>query len=252
MNNNSIFNVKRFIDVLIRDFVAFKGLYIGVMCGVLGFFLYFAIQDYSFGKGLGSGVLVAANVLIIISPIMATIRKRDAVINTLLPASSFEKYLSQLIAYVVIIPLVVYITVYALSCCMGLLVETSEQFREGLSLSSLFNPYYYLMTIMFQSVFVLGCLSFKRYAGIKTFLIIMVVFLLYRGVAYSLVPDLLDQDKMDVYRYSMARVEEMIMISECPEAKPAMLVLTMVTIIKLIFPLGLWYVGYLKLKEKEV
>lgn len=251
---NAVFDLNRFINLERRNLLNHKNHFCYASLAIIGYSIFTLLLFYITGMGLFMrSIYPLCVVFIAFLPgfFEKGIRKENSTFDMLLPASTFEKYLILIINYTIIIPLICFGVISVIGLITELFVgaDKSSIIQEALSFSQNFTIKRYLETLGFQSIILVGYTYFKRFSVVKTTLIIVgivvtlqIVFLIATiiiiGSAESLAAINIKLSQQADNSFILELYNKIKIISE--------IVLTM------IFPFGLWVVGFLKLREKEI
>lgn len=252
---NSIFNINRFIKYL-KTFAATYSnqyLYLLLIVGgytLVGLLLYIIVPmifpALSFPIIYGTIPLCVG--LIVLAPCFfeKTISKNNSIFDFILPVSSFEKFLTRLLNYVIVVPVLLMGSVYILSEIGALLsADNAEAVRDALSLSNILTYKNLMAMAIIQSFYWMGYHYFRRYTIIKStitmFISILAVAALSMLVVFFVFGDFETYKTMNVsvnINLTTNDIEDMIAIPRY--------------ILSFLFPLGPWLVCMLKIRETEI
>jgi len=250
---NSIFNVNRFINYLQRDLLFSKSQYLYLFSILIGAYFLTLLIYTSLNVSLMilvKGILIAS---LILGPCVLekTVTKYNGILEYTFPVSSFERFLTLLIKYVILLPVVGLGSYYLLTLAIGSLnIPSLDKFVDQMSIEWLDYQKIYVL-LAFQSIFLLGYLSFERQPFLKTVLT-CVVLLTVGAIVNSLLilPGMFNAisnpeaglqgliSDLNIGNFETPLVEIMVHIQKY--------------LFMFIFPWGLWIVSFFKVREKEI
>ncbi|MCD7935561.1 MAG: hypothetical protein LUG98_01730 [Tannerellaceae bacterium] len=248
---NSIFNFNRFINYLKRDISLSKGQYIYLFAILLGAYVIALVMYLLFNV---SFVMLAKMVLIgsiVFGPSLLekTITKYNGILEFTFPVSSLERFLTLFVKYVVLLPLAGLGSYYLLTFVIELLnTGRLDKFVEEMSMQWIGFKQVYVM-FGFQSIFLLGYLSFERHPFLKTVLsciVFTIAFAILSGI--FIMPRLFQLMTNPGMIQEAFNVENMVNVTTFASAVKEVCKY----FIMFLFPVGLWIVGFFKIREKEI
>lgn len=260
---NTTFNIERFRKLEKRDIYLSKSNFLYIIgaligCYILSLFLYILTES-----SLSVLIYFISFLAISISPcfLEKPISKNSSVFDFIMPVSAFEKFLTIWIKYVIIVPAIVFGTIFILNLITGIIpVESVQKHTEIMSLAKRmsFNKFYSILA--FQSIFLLGYFYFKKYAFAKTTLILIVAGILISVISISIASYYfhgqeatlnfkagIDDDPSGAFYFGFFTGK-----SIGPKLASEPLIAIPSIIQSIIMPVGFWIVSYFKLKETEI
>jgi len=246
---DATFNIQRFVSYEKRDLNLIKKhilIIVGILTGLYAISLMLNFGDKIFASQFINIIMQGIGIIIIIvSPCIfePSLDKNKSIFNFILPASNFERFLGLLVKYIIFIPVLIFAYMLILDQINGLL-----DIKSGDNLINYIKDFY-LNAITIQSIFIAGYLYFRKYAVIKTSLLLIGGAILAGFISY-LTLHLYTSDEVffisaDIL-FSPARF-----VKEWTSESNALITVTDI-IFKVIFPFGFWIVSYFKLNETEI
>lgn len=273
---NNTFSIQRFSLLLKRQWLEFGKIYLISLAVVLGVFLcfysynYYSITNFKEHTVFSDRVLFFRIPLFIIMGLLFTSviassyfahlgQKPRAIIDLMIPASTFEKFVGS-IFFTSVLGILSYLLLFYLTDLAfviklrgwyegsgnamfldGQKVDLKEMFpilfmRQD---ASSFTPVY-VFPFLLTSIFLLGSIYFERFHYIKTAIVVMI----FSGIWFAIIMKsgkLLFQGRIPVDNENMKH-----MFSDRDTAE--YLITLLVVVVILIF----WTITYVRLKEKEV
>lgn len=258
---NAIFNINRFLNVEKRNlFLSYKHL-MYIVLGLVSAHILSLLLYINSDESLYFLIHGAIVFFIVTAPclIEKNSSKINGVFDFILPGSTFEKFFSIWIKYIVFIPGLIYLTLFILHLIGGLIpiAEVQEHARGMTPIKSFSLANIYSM-LGFQSVFIAGYFYFRRYAFAKTALILLIAFVVFMFI--SIIVGVLFFSGQDiVYDMDMQGNSESFHMGyklgssvNGTGLADNIIIKTCDTIIGIVFPIGLWIVSYFKLRETEI
>ncbi len=257
---DAVFNINRFISLEKRNIFLTKMQYIYIIGSLAGLYLLSMLLEMLTESNFADFIYVIAYVVIIGAPCFfeKPMNKHSSIFDFTLPTSTFENFLSFWIKYVILIPASIFLVILALNLITGIIpVDAIQEHAKDMSLESLTITKFYKLLGM-QSLFMLGYFFFRKYAFAKTTLILLFAFIVLVFIAVIIGYIFYKGQQIDVNFHGDNHSESFSMgytfgrtMGEI-EMKDDILINICDTIISFIFPIGLWIVSYLKLKETEI
>jgi len=249
---NAVFNINRFLNLEKRNLLTHKNQFIYASLIIIGFTLFTLLLFFiipSLGQFVAWFIYPLCFILIACAPCFfeKNIQKNNSIFDFILPGSTFEKFLIMLINYVIILPVLCFGIVFLLVSLIGIIpLDNIEYFHESLLFENHIALWTIYKLIVFQSIFFTGYLFFKRFSFIKTLLILIAVAIFFLVVTsimgftmFSNMDTFNNASTMSIHN------DELSLILENKLYIPKI-------ILGIIFPVGLWIVGFFKLREKEI
>lgn len=257
---NAIFNINRFLSLEKRNLFLSKMHYVYILGGLAALYLLSMLMKIWTGSSLSALVYIAAFMVIAAGPCFfeKSRSKHTGIFDFILPASTFEKYLSIWLKYVIIIPVLIYLLILILNLLTGLIpVDAVQQHAESMMIDdSVLSRRALFLIYATQATFLGGYFYFKKYAFAKTSVLIMVatIFFMCIGIAIgayflsgeSFTLSAGGSQEVEAYNFSYDLGFKMGAIMENS------LIKAMDTIIDIVFILGMWIVCFFKLRETEI
>lgn len=257
---NTIFNIERYWKLEKRNFFLSKMHYVYILGGLTGLYLLSMLMKVLVDSSLSPLIYLVAFVVIIGGPCLfeKSRSKHTSIFDFILPASTFEKFLSFWLKYVIIIPLSIVLLFLLLNTITGLMsIDAIREHANSMSLDHITGgSKAFFLLFGTQAVFMGGYFYFRRYAFAKTSVILLVITILFvfigiiigfyffkgQEVAFNLGSNM-GNNSYSV-GYDLGR--SMAVFIKDP------LIRTMDTIADVIFVVGMWTVCFFKLRETEI
>lgn len=257
---NAIFDINRFLSLEKRNMFLSKMHYVYILGGLAALYLLSMLMKVWTGSSLSALVYIAVFLVIVAGPCFfeKSRNKHASIFDFILPASTFEKFLSIWLKYVIFIPVLIYLLILLLNLLTGLIpVDAIQQHAESMTIDgNILSRRAIFLIYATQATFLGGYFYFKKYAFAKTAVLIMIVsiFLMCIGIvigSYFLSGETLvlsagAGQEIESYNLGYNLGAQMGSIMENS------LIKTMDTIIDIIFILGMWIVCFFKLRETEI
>ncbi|MDU1890437.1 MAG: hypothetical protein E6767_07070 [Dysgonomonas sp.] len=259
---DATFNIERFSKLEKRDFYLSKQSFLYIIGGLIGLYILSLILQIVTENNLSTLIYMLSFITIGISPcfLEKPINKNTSVFDFIMPVSTFERFFSMWIKYVLLVPGMIFGVILILNLVTGLLpfediqVHTEAMaFAKNLSFKKLYS------VIAFQSYFLLAYFYFRKYAFAKASLIVIlftigisviamcIAFALLHGQEVTFSGSANTETSSAAFQLGFITGKTVSMkIPDNPVIKIAD------TIIDIIVPLGFWIVSYFKLKETEI
>jgi len=262
---NTIFNTNRFLKLEKRNFFLSKMQYLYIIGGLAGLYLLSMLMkvlvDFSF-SGL---VFTAAFVVVVAGPCFfeKSMTKHGSVFDFILPASTFEKFLSIWLKYVIFIPAAILLLFLLLNIITGIFpVDGMQVHARQMSIEGIFSSKTITAILSTQAVFLVGYFYFRRYAFAKTSLIVLIGFIGLMIMGIILVYFMFEgfgngnsQANLNIGTESHQNSFEMgygaQTIGLAALAEDTVIKIAD-TIVDIVLPLGLWVTCFFKLRETEI
>ena len=245
------FNLKRFWNYAKRDFYYSRNYYlgiVGILAGIFVLTMIFHFLDQKMeSRAFCEMIQFAGIMLFLVAPLIMEEKryKKQAIFSNILPVSNVEKFLNFWLKYVVIVQLICWITVVFLSTIYS--YSTGNEYTSIVNGGTKDFVSFVKMFLGLHSLALLGYYFFKKYALVKTGTSILVALLIFYFVV-SISYKILGIQHFNPTNDYFAPLKYFNWL-EIP-ASPVIYVIHY--IFRLIFPFGIWFVTYLKLKETEI
>jgi len=257
---DTVFNINRFLNLEKRNIFLSRTQYLYILGALIGLYILSMLLQILTGSNFCDLIFFIAYVAIVGGPCFfeKSMNKHASVFDFVLPPSSFEKFMSIWLKYVLLIPGMIFLAIFLLNVITGLIpIEAVQAHATAMSFSDNLRFSFFHKLLGFQSVFILGYFFFKKYAFAKTSLILLLVFvilmflgvivgyILFKGQEFGFNANMGETESFNM-GYTLGRsmndlrIEDDTIINTCS------------AIMSAIFPLGIWIVCYFKLKETEI
>ena len=251
------FNLKRFWNYAKRDFYYSKNWYLGII-GFIALLLTFGIIFNNFNYERISDMIMNTAIIVptiffFIAPFLMEEKryKKQAIFSNILPVSNFEKYLTFSLKYVVFLPLLLW--------GMGfLMVDIYNFFTDrSAALFSLCKEDYlnrnfqilYIYIIMgFHSLCLLGYYFFKKNALVKTAVSLSAIYITL-SIIILIAGKIFTVDVSNVHFIEYFRPTS---VYHWLGVSAPLFANVILYIFRIIFPFGIWFATYFKMKEIEI
>ena len=244
-----VLNINRFGNLLWRNLVQNKQVYIrlSIICSAV--FVFLGFFNVVFGKENMVLYTVMINFMIVLSPVAFFFRRRthtSHLYEFTLPASVLEKFLVKLLNCTLILPMIIIALSYIL---IGIFKVIPHDAISGIaenvyvSISGDTIAAYWSLIVL-QSVFLCGSYFFKDSAFIKTVLVLFGILFVISLIALIYVFSLFDFFSGD---FQFNNIGTSVVKNENTFDKSIIRY-----IINYFMPVGLWFASFLKLKETEI
>lgn len=261
---NAIFDINRFWKLEKRNLFFSKMQYLYILAGFTGVYLLSMLLKVWADFSLSGFIYVGAFIVIVCGPCLfeKSRSKYTGVFDFILPVSSFEKYLSIWLRYVVFIPALLCLLLFVLNTLTGLIpvAEIQEHAaRMVVDLSPSIERSIFLI-LSAQATYLAGYFYFKRYAFAKTSVMILIVIILFFVVGIVIGSHFLSGQEMSFTvgagnevesfkaDHSMAYTLGYGLASILED--PFLSVID--NIMNAVYVIGLWIVCFFKLRETEI
>ncbi|MDR2956527.1 MAG: hypothetical protein LBV43_15750 [Prevotella sp.] len=264
---NAVFSADRFWKLEKRNLSLSRMQYIYILGGLTGLYLLSMLLNVLVETSLSGLVFFAASVIVVCGPCFFenSINKHRSVFDFILPVSTFEKFLSFWLKYVIIIPLSILLLFVLLNLITSAIpVEGIKEHAKAMALSEHFFTYKIpQLIIVTQAVYMAGYFYFRKYAFGKTSLILVVLFVLFvvalivmmatmfgggdNELTMSLSSDSMEENSVYYNKgYSAGRTLGAADLLADPVVRVAD------SIGDIVATIGLWIVCFFKLRETEI
>ncbi|PXV64444.1 hypothetical protein CLV62_11088 [Dysgonomonas alginatilytica] len=249
---NNTFDLKRFMYLEIYDFVKSKNQLLLIVASIVILYvlavLFDSFENFNFFPNFIGLVPLSALAAIIISPciLVPKLDKYTGTFQYTLPVSNFERLLSFVLKYIVIIPLLCLSTVFVLKSISPLFVSEDRAilYNKVLDLEMNLN----FLVFGFQAVFLLGYFYFRKLAIIKVPVTLFLFFILLQTVSMITVKYLMNTD-ISYSIFNLLQPSEFYI--QWMDGSNSIISICN-AILRLIIPFGIWVAIYFKLKETEI
>jgi len=258
---NAIFNIDRFWKLEKRNFFHSRMHFVYILGGIVGLYLLSMLMKVWISEGIPTLVYLAMYLVIVAGPCLfeKSVNKHRSIFDFILPTSTFEKFLSIWLKYVIIIPVFLLVIILLLNLVTGLIpVEGIKEHAKEMALSAgLFRYKIIFLLLAVQATFLGGYFYFKKYAFAKTSLLILILFVLLMVVgmivgyylfstsemSFSFTGDTSDKNATS-FSYNIGLSIGTIFNNP--------LIKTLDIICDIVFVSGMWVVSFFKLRETEI
>lgn len=261
---NSVFDINRFLKLEKRNLFFSKMQYLYVLAGFTGVYLLSVLlkiwADFSLTGFIYAGVFI----VVMCGPCLfeKSRNKYTGVFDFILPASTFEKYLSIWLRYVVFIPVSLYLLLLFLNFVTSLI--PIEAVQEHVSVMDIgFSPSLgkaFAVILSIQATYLAGYFYFKRYAFAKTSILVLFIGISFMVIGTIIGGYFLSGESMS---FTFGASNEIESIQGNYDAGYTMgyalasiikdpLLSFMDNAISVIYILGMWIVCFFKLRETEI
>lgn len=257
---NAIFNIERYAKLEKRNFFLSKMHYVYILGGLAGLYLLSMLMKILTGTSLSAIVYLAAFTIIVAGPCLfeKSRSKHASVFDFILPASTFEKFLSFWVKYVIIIPVLIALLFLLLNTISGIIsIDAVRDHADSMIPGKITGDTKgVFMILATQAAFMGGYFYFRRYAFAKTSVILLIggIFFLIIGiilgvyflsgqqVSFNLDTDTGDRSYEIGHNIGIA-IETFLENS---------LIKTLDRIADIVFVVGMWIFCFFKLRETEI
>jgi len=249
------FNLKRFWNYAKRDFYYSKNWYLGIIGAWLGLFLlaitffhlnYEAMSNMFFGLTFASPMI-----FFFIAPFLIEEKrhKKQAIFSNILPVSNFERFLTFGLKYVVFIHIMLWviglslIEVYNFSTNQGF-----ELFNNSHDFSFSWYLGYIYLVLGFHSFCLLGYYFFKKNALVKTAVSLSAIYITL-SIIILIAGKIFTVDVSNVHFIEYFRPTS---VYNWVGISAPLFANVIFYIFRIIFPFGIWFATYFKMKEIEI
>lgn len=257
---NAVFNVERYLKLEKRNLFFSKMHYTYILGGLIALYLLSMLTKILADASLSALIYLVAFVVIVAGPCLfeKSRNKHSSIFDFILPASTFEKFLSIWLKYVVIIPLSIFLLFFILNTITGFIaVDAIKEHAHSMSLNQLTGgTKAFFFVFGTQAAFLGGYFYFRRYAFAKTsvLLLLIMIVIVILGIfvgAYFFKGQELSfnlNSNMSNNSYDMGYNMGMTISSFINDR----LLKTLDIIIDTVFVVGMWIVCFFKLRETEI
>ncbi|WP_029904292.1 hypothetical protein [Prevotella sp. 10(H)] len=257
---NATFNINRFARLEKRNLFLSKAQYLYMTIALVGMYILSAMLYILIDNSLSGLIYLAAGTIIIGGPCFfeRTRNRHSSIFDFTLPASTFEKFFSVWLKYVIILPVIILLVLLVLNVISSIIpVEELKAHAEQLDWTK-YNVKTYFALIFHQSIFMCGYYYFKKYAFAKTSLILIIagIAIMFLSIAWGHI--ILESGKNVAFSMSADNENNFTAGYDFGNAIAAShfasdTVLQIASyIISVVVPLGMWLTSFFKLRETEV
>lgn len=251
---NNIFEINRFANLEKQSFFLSKSQLLYIVCVLVSLYVLSSALYYYIDTSLIAIIFFVVKLIIVVSPsfLEKNVSKNNSVFDFILPVSTFERILSILVKYVIVIPIVCIGTLGVLNLLASVIpVDAINEHARFASLSNLLSFEQLYELIATQAVFILGNFYFQRHAFAKTCLVLLIGFVLI-SIIGSIMATILAVHAdfnwgMNIDSELGAKYTSDTGIDDQLSSFKVVKI-----ILGIIFPFGLWLVSYFKLRETEI
>lgn len=178
---NNIFGINRFANLEKQSFFLSKSQLLYTVCVLVSLYVLSSGLYYYIDTSLIAIIFFVFKLIIVASPgfLEKSVSKNNSVFDFILPVSTFERILSILVKYVIVIPILCIGTLGVLNLLASVIpVDAINEHARFASLSNLLSFDLLYELIATQAVFILGNFYFQRHAFAKTCLVLLIGFVL--------------------------------------------------------------------------
>lgn len=261
---NSVFDINRFLKLEKRNLFFSKMQYLYIMVGFTGMYLFSVLLKIWANFSLSGFIYAGMFIVIMCGPCLfeKSRSKYSGVFDFILPVSTFEKYLSIWLRYMVLIPVLLYLLLLILNFITGLIsMEAVQEHAKAMDIAlspSVGKAFAIILSI--QATYLAGYFYFKRYAFAKTSILILFI-----GVSFMVIGTIIgsyyfsgesmsftfgagnetesfqgNYDAGYTMGYTLASILEDPLLS------------FMDNVISTVYIVGMWIVCFFKLRETEI
>lgn len=257
---NAIFNIERYLKLEKRNLFFSKMHYIYILGGLTGLYLLSMLMKIFADTSFSALIYLVVFVIIVAGPCFfeKTRSKQTSIFDFILPASTFEKFLSFWMKYVIIIPLSVILLFLILNTATGLIpLDAIKEHADSMSLNHIQGGKIAFFIIFgTQAIFMVGYFYFRKHAFAKTSVLLLLISIIilivsifigiyfFKGqsAAFSIGSEA-SQNSLDLSHNIASKI-----IAFGQHSFIKILGLS----IKIIFLGGMWVVCFFKLRETEI
>ncbi|MDR1707059.1 MAG: hypothetical protein LBR46_03560 [Prevotella sp.] len=251
---DAVFNIKRFGNLLKREFTYSWKIFLYIVTGLVAYFIVAKLLDSIWLFKLMNLLLVIGIAIIICgtSLINKNLNKNNFNAFFTVPASNFEKWLLLWVKSVLIMPILVIATITLLNLILPSF-PLNEIFSNEIGLKGIY------FTFFCQSLFFFGYIYFRKRSLVNTAIAVTVLFILIYFISKLIINQIYPEvtpihDNLSIieilnfdgfYNHTVARNHYVV-------TGTTTIYEICSWIIKLIFPFGLWALSYIRFREKEI
>ncbi|MCD7915250.1 MAG: hypothetical protein LUG96_08340 [Tannerellaceae bacterium] len=245
---NDLFNINRFTALVKQQVVFSKMTYLYMLAAVAGGVIVSAFMYSYIGISLANVILAAITLTILFGPVFFEkgITQYNGVFDFMCPVSTLEKLLGFFVKYMILFPVLLMGSLFVLVSLLKVVpVEEIRKFAYSFSFQVWsYKGIYGILTM--QAIFLVGYLSFKKHAFIKTWLSLMLLIFLGSTLTTFCLYMLIGQT-------SFSSSMDLSMAGNFPNVGEDSIWFRLLDYTAIVvIPVGLWVVSYFKLREKEI
>ncbi|MDR1501372.1 MAG: hypothetical protein LBT43_02820 [Prevotella sp.] len=259
---NAIFNINRFWELEKRNFFLSRMQYLYIAGGLAGlYFLSMLLNVLTTDSNLAALIYMIAGTIIIGGPCFfeKSRGKHSSIFDFTLPSSTFEKFISVWIKYVIVLPVMIFILLSLLNIITGFIPVEGVQAhaKEMVLTENLYKPKVLFVMLFFQSIFMCGYYYFKRYSFAKTSVILLILFIvlifgailmMHLCMEHGNMTFNLNSDQQQAFNIGYEAGHSMGLMAFTSDA----IIRACSIIIDIVVPVGMWTVSFFKLRETEI
>lgn len=257
---NTIFNTDRFWNLEKQNLFLSKMQYVYILGGLMGLYMLSMLMKILVGMSLSAMVYLAAFIVIVAGPCLfeKSRSKHSSTFYFILPASTFEKYLSFWLKYVIFIPLAITIIFLTMNAITGLIpVEAIKNHAESMSFSFISGSFRTLLLILAtQAAFMGGYFYFQKHAFAKTSLIILLISIFFMIIGIAIGAYFFSGQSVEFSSNAATETTTYNMGYEIGKGLDSLVndpfIKALDIIYYIVFITGMWTVSFFKLRETEI
>lgn len=249
---NAVFNLKRFVYLAKREVIYSWKVFLYLIAGFIVYFILAQLLDNIWDTNLLNVIPIAALAIMICgtSLVDKNLSKTNAKSFFTIPVSNFERWLILWLKAIIVMPVLLVSVVYLLDA-----ITPIQSLKYVVDINYLTERIQFLLA--FQSVFFLGYIYFRKRslvkAGIAFAILIILIHLISKLVISQLYPEVYATKESFNLMYILAFDGFYNWNTHSYTAITTSAIYDIcLWIIKLIFPFGLWFVSYIRLRETEI
>ena len=257
---NTVFNTDRFWNLEKQNLFLSKMQYVYILGGLAGLYLLSVLMKVLIGMSLSVIVYLAVFIVIVAGPCLfeKSRNKHKSTFYFTLPASTFEKYLSYWLKYVIFIPLVIILTLLVLNIISGFIpVEAVKSHADSMSFSVITGSFRSVALIFAtQAAFIGGYFYFQKHAFAKTSLIILLISIFFLIIGIAIGAYFFSGQSVEFSSNAATETTTYNMGYEIGKGLDSLVndpvIKALDIIYYIIFITGMWTVSFFKLRETEI
>lgn len=249
---DTVFNIKRFVNLLKREFTYIWKTLLYIVVGLIIYYIAAKLLDSMWQFQLMSLLPMIAIAFVICGTpfINKNLNKANFTPFLTIPTSNFERWLLLWAKSVLIMPILIIGTILLLNQ-----ISPIHALDRIIDTNHILDKIHVLLA--FQSVFFLGYIYFKERTLVKSAVAMTIAFMLIYFISKVVIsqfyPEILEVKRtMDIfYILNFDGFYQQATVSYVETGTTAIYEICS-WIIKLIFPLGLWILSYIRIREREI